>query len=849
VRRVAVPPLDDVSAAALVGRVTGAQLPGPAVSQVVSRAGGNPFFLTEVARLLLAHGPDGAMVVPPGVREVLQRRLARLSQACSTLLGAAAIVGETATAAAGRDRVDNELLATICGLDPSAVAELLDEAGQARLVDAQPGPPAGVRFAHALVREVLVADLSATQRARLHRQVAETLAARGAHDADGDLVERLAYHWARAAGPDAPQRAGHAALRAARVAVDNLGFEQAATHLRQALHTAGIDRVDVLIQLGHAQRLAGDLPAARDTLLSAAKLAADAGRAEALAAAALELGGGIAGFEVPIADQEQIAVLQQAQSLLTVVDSALRAAVLARLSLALTGYGTLGQRRGLAEQAVAMAERVGDRAVTAAALAAYCDAVAGPDYVAQRLSSAERMLALAGGRVAILLARRLRLVAELEAGDFAAAVTEIGAYQRAADDAGIALYQWFPAVWRGMQALLRGDIEGAFTHADTAEQIGARAGSGNAAILVFTLRMHTHLAAGTTATYADHTRELLGDAEQLPLPLTYLAAPTLLLLASGDTALGRVMLRRFLDTPAPDITDDAEWLEGHWALAAIAVALDDRKAAARLLATLRPYERLWAVDGIGAAVLGTVGHQLGQLAALLGRHREAVGFLQTAHHTYTEAGAPLLAAQVHTALDRLGAPTPPAPSRSDRPGRSGQIRREGGFWRLTWNGQVSTVPHGKGIRDLATLLAQPGRPVSALDLVEAGGGRPAAFTGGDLGPVLDATARRAYQTRIIELDDEIATAEAGADLARAEQLRAERDMIATELGNALGLGGRSRTMGDPVERARKAVTMRIRATIRGIEAADAGLGRHLRNAVKTGRMCVYEPDTEVTWRT
>ena len=49
--------------------------------------------------------------------------------------------------------------------------------------------------------------------------------------------------------------------------------------------------------------------------------------------------------------------------------------------------------------------------------------------------------------------------------------------------------------------------------------------------------------------------------------------------------------------------------------------------------------------------------------------------------------------------------------------------------------------------------------------------------------------------------------------------------------------------------ARKAVTMRIRDAVRGIESGDPALGRHLRNAVKTGRMCVYEPDTEVRWQT
>ena len=158
------------------------------------------------------------------------------------------------------------------------------------------------------------------------------------------------------------------------------------------------------------------------------------------------------------------------------------------------------------------------------------------------------------------------------------------------------------------------------------------------------------------------------------------------------------------------------------------------------------------------------------------------------------------------------------------------------------------MPDGKVIRDLAVLLTRPGQPMSALDLMEAAGGPPAAVAGSDLGPALDRQARQAYQGRIVELDAELVEAEAYADLGRAERLRAERTMLAGELAGALGLGGRARPLSDPVDRARKAVTMRIRSVVRVLETTDPALARHLRNAVKTGRMCVYEPDTEVTWR-
>ena len=73
-------------------------------------------------------------------------------------------------------------------------------------------------------------------------------------------------------------------------------------------------------------------------------------------------------------------------------------------------------------------------------------------------------------------------------------------------------------------------------------------------------------------------------------------------------------------------------------------------------------------------------------------------------------------------------------------------------------------------------------------------------------------------------------------------------MLAAELAGAFGLGGRTRFGGDPAERARKAVTMRIRATINAIAEQDDILAKHLRNTIRTGRMCSYQPEEPVRWK-
>ena len=111
-----------------------------------------------------------------------------------------------------------------------------------------------------------------------------------------------------------------------------------------------------------------------------------------------------------------------------------------------------------------------------------------------------------------------------------------------------------------------------------------------------------------------------------------------------------------------------------------------------------------------------------------------------------------------------------------------------------------------------------------------------------------APARRAYQQRLADLESDLAEAEENADLGRLERLRAERSMLAAELAGALGLGGRARFAGDPGERARKAVTMRIRAAISAVAEQDDALARHLRNAIRTGRLCSYQPEETVRWQ-
>jgi hypothetical protein len=118
---------------------------------------------------------------------------------------------------------------------------------------------------------------------------------------------------------------------------------------------------------------------------------------------------------------------------------------------------------------------------------------------------------------------------------------------------------------------------------------------------------------------------------------------------------------------------------------------------------------------------------------------------------------------------------------------------------------------------------------------------------GDSWEVIDAEAREAYKTRLGELDADLEEADRAGDIERSARAREERDALVAQLAAAYGLGGRARRSGDAAERARSAVTWRIRDALVRIEAAHPELGHHLRHSVRTGTFCVYDPEEPADW--
>jgi DNA-binding SARP family transcriptional activator len=255
-RRITLRGLSHVATAALVATAAGRDVEPEVTAAIQHRAEGNPFFATELARLVVAERDrDDALgavsaggSVPAGVRDVVRRRIALLPEPTVRLLQIAAVVG--------RD-VALDLLVNASGDDLDAVLDGIDPAVVHRLLAPVPDRLGTFRFAHALVREVLADDVSALRRARIHLRVAEAIEAT-AGDHDDDSAEILAEHLWAAAPIGLGQRAAVALERAAEVAVRRYAFEAAEGMLDRAVQlrrTAGGGARDGEAEMLAASRL------------------------------------------------------------------------------------------------------------------------------------------------------------------------------------------------------------------------------------------------------------------------------------------------------------------------------------------------------------------------------------------------------------------------------------------------------------------------------------------------------------------------------------------------------------------------------------------------------------------
>lgn len=599
---------------------------------------GNPFFIGEVFRHLVEIGQlrlvegrwqiaDYSQVeIPQGVRDVVGRRLGRLSEAANRALTVAAAVGQD---------FDVDLLAAVVDLDEAALLDGLDEACRARLV-VETGAD-GFRFAHAVVRSTLYGELSATRRRRMHARLVEALEKLRPSDAAA-----LARH-ALAAGPvggDVARAVGYLCAAAEQAAATRAlaEAEQLFAHALELLEDGEADertRIALLCGLGEAQRDQSD-PAFRDTLLGAAAAALAIGDADLAArASTANYVGTVA--RVGAVDREAVTQLERTLVLLGSERSARAALVNATLVLNLTWDPqlTVARRLELVERAFELALESDDPRVLAEVHAR----AAAPGMVVARqrpeaLAFAERAIAAADrtGDPALQAENRYRTAM------IALGLGELAAARRLTAEAVTLVAGQCPLrvvmLVTAMAAQFPGyddDLAGAEEACAEVRRLAEECGAVDAATWVGVLRSHlAHL----TGRLGEMAEEWGAAADRLDWPMFRLAQVEGLCAANRLDEARALVAEHGLNAAA--IPQDLYALVGWGTLAEVALYLRDPELGAELEAALRPHRHLWSSSGLWVKGPGCL--HLGQALGAQGRWVEAEECFDEADRLLTERG-------------------------------------------------------------------------------------------------------------------------------------------------------------------------------------------------------------------
>jgi tetratricopeptide (TPR) repeat protein len=589
------------------------------VAAIHSETEGNPLFVGEVVRLLASEGrltnvDAGALWafgIPQGVREVIGRRIGRLSPESTRVLTLAAVLGREF----GLDGLER-----LSEVSSDELLDILDEAVAARLLTSVPGAPARLRFAHALIRETLYDQLTTVRRGQLHRRAGEALESLYELGPEPHLAE-LAYHFFEAAPGGDVDKALAYARRAADRALDLLAYEEAARFYELALQALElrpsdpVEHCDLLLALGDALARAGSTAEAKDTFQAAADLARSAGLSGHLARAALGYGGRFpwlrAGNDIHL-----VPLLREAIRELGEEESPLRVRVLARLAGALRDEPSLEPRASLARRAVEIARQLDDTETLAYALVSLAPATWGPD-LEEFDSAAEEVSELATASdnpESALLAGWLNHIRWMTRGEIERVAALGEADQARADALKQPSQRWYSTVRRCVWALFQGRFDEAEALSDEALRHGTRAVAWDAGcshrFVLFMLRREQGRLAEVDSLIRRSVAEYRG----------YRSFPCFVVLL--DLALGRANdARRAFDELARDdfgpIPRDGEWLSCLSLLSEVAHDLADPGRAAILYRLLLPYADLNALAA-GEVALGSISRYLGLLATALG---------------------------------------------------------------------------------------------------------------------------------------------------------------------------------------------------------------------------------------
>ena len=243
-QRVLLRGLDQDDVGRFIELASGVSPPSGLVEAVHRQTEGNPLFVTEVVRLLVQQGDltseeintrdSWSVRIPEGVREVIGRRLDRLSERCNETLTVASIIGREFTLDLVKPLIED--------ITEDRLLEVLDEALASRVIEELPKTVGRYQFTHALIQETLAGELSTSRKARMHAQVAQAMEVLYGGESDSHAAE-LAYHFAEAAPIVGAEKLAHYSLLAGEQALASFANEEALAHFESALAVKDISLI------------------------------------------------------------------------------------------------------------------------------------------------------------------------------------------------------------------------------------------------------------------------------------------------------------------------------------------------------------------------------------------------------------------------------------------------------------------------------------------------------------------------------------------------------------------------------------------------------------------------------
>jgi DNA-binding SARP family transcriptional activator len=620
--RIDVGALDPSQVTLVIGGI-GVDLDAEAVATVAAEAEGNPFFVTEVARHFADASP-GAATVPEGIREVVGRRLSQLSPEANQALTVAAVIG--------RD-FDAAVVAAAGGPSGEALHAALEEAARVHVLDEVPATFGRYRFAHALIRQTLIAELSVNRRVRLHWAAGQALREHQPSD-----VAAIAHHLTEGVLAGDASTAVDACLTAGDTALAAAAWNEGAAHYQNAidlLDQASVDepegRYRALIGLSDATRALLDFRRARQAYRDAATVARAQGWVQRFARAVIR---GVSSPSIGPALAADLDLVDEALSAIGTGDSIERARLLA-LRAATPGQvgvsATAAEYQAAletAETGLAIAERVGDPATRLSARRYLTLVLAGGPNARRYLTIAKEMKEILDTALTSRSDADLWLL-------HAVAVALAGAAQQAGDadavrDAtalleDLATRADTPIVHGGLlwlrltKALAAGRLEEV---AECTEALGAIAATDlRYGLVQWDFTTMSAFVAGDVDLAVERTTDALGDgAAASGLFRELYSNRAAFLAAQGDHDRACGELTRVLERGLP-----WDWSRQRalWSATEAAARLADTDAARTLHALLEPYDGTVLGGYAGWMIDGSAATSLGQLETVLGRYDEA----------------------------------------------------------------------------------------------------------------------------------------------------------------------------------------------------------------------------------